>query len=427
MDNNAALPAPPRTSDTSSQPVSPASAVSPLDGQTHHSGSEKRDEDTKIRTTETSTFLSDSEGGAHVRHAFEPVPCRSTAWNSFWGDAVLDVLQVLLVIPFVCLGIVVLTQNGKTTAEVKWIHHITAAIAYGPTIFPILFSLIIGRLMKVVQSWKLERRATLETIEQLHGSRTVTSAVITQLKLQSFNLLAVAIILLWTLSPIGSQAALRVAAIVPVFNNVGFVLSYLDVRSPFSSWDAGTSNSLTVGLFTSSILMSQSDEAWDGWGNMRVPMVEGLEGSTPSLDWISTEGRNVSYASLIGIPTMINSTLEDTRGTTNVSFSLDTSYWWLDCSTQQVTDDSFLFPDTSITGMVNHTFRDQTSRMAWINDFRAVDTDPAAPKTLPLNDTQASKVHAEFKWEPRRIDLIVNNTRKMGSRFAASCNLTSTF
>lgn len=130
MDNSAALPAPRRISDTSSQPVSPASAASPLDGQTHHSDSEKQDGDTKIRTTETSIFLNDGEGGGHLPHAFEPVPCRSTAWNSFWGDAVLDVLQVLLVIPFVCLGIVVLTQNGKTTAEVKWIHHITAAISY---------------------------------------------------------------------------------------------------------------------------------------------------------------------------------------------------------------------------------------------------------------------------------------------------------
>ncbi|KAL8376875.1 hypothetical protein RB595_007823 [Gaeumannomyces hyphopodioides] len=437
MDNNAPLPALRRKSDTDSQLTSPASAASPLYDQVPRGHSEKQDEGAKISSTEGSTFLDGSDHGGHAQHAFEPVPCRNTSCKKFWGDAVLDVLQLLLVIPFVCLGIIVLAQDGKTTAEVKWIHHITAAISYGPTIFPILFSLIIGRLMKAALRWRLERRTTVETIEQLHGSRTVTSAIITQVKLQSFNLLAIGIILLWALSPVGSQAALRIAAIVPVVNNVGFNLTYLDVRNQFDSRLAGVSRSLTTGLFTTSILMSQSEEGWDAWGNTKIPMIESLEGSTPSLEWISTEGRNVSYASLIGIPAMINSTLAAAEGTTDVSFSLDTSYWWLNCSTQQVTNDSWVFPDPELASesmrsqLASHgfkNFKDGSTRMAWglPYDRVAASTDPNDITWLPINDTTAESMPL-FDWKPRRLDLIANNTLKIGSRFAARCNMTTTF
>ncbi|KAL8289155.1 hypothetical protein RB597_000981 [Gaeumannomyces tritici] len=434
MGNNAPLPAPRRKSDTGSQPISPAPTVSPLHSQTPMGHPEKQDEGIKISSTEASVFLDGSDHGGHAQHAFEPVPCRGASNKKFWDDAVLDILQVLLVIPFFCLGIIVLVQDGKTTTEVKWIHHITAAISYGPTVFPILFSLIIGRLMKAALRWRLERRATVETIEQLHGSRTVTSAIITQIKLQSFNLLAIGIVLLWALSPVGSQAALRIAAIVPVVKNVGFNLTYLDVRNQFDPFDVGTSRSLATGLFTSSILVSQSDEGWDAWGNMKVPMIESLEGDTPSLNWISTEGRNVSYASLIGIPAMINSTFEAAEGI-DVAFSLDTSYWWMNCSTQIITNDSWVFPDhdlaraeDGINSLVAYDFKDQSTRMARESVYsrRGASTDPKDIAWLPINDTTA-KIMDYFDWRPRRLDLIANNTRKAGSRFVAKCNMTTTF
>ncbi|KAL8337188.1 hypothetical protein RB601_008620 [Gaeumannomyces tritici] len=410
------------TSNHNLGPVSTVSVASPPHSSSHQGHSSQRDKINKTSISETSAFLGDGDDGGHSQQVFDPVSCRSTTSAGFWGDLSLDILQILLVIPFIVLGIIVLVENGKTTTEVGWLPHIITAATYGPTIFPLLFASVVGRFMKAAEYWKLERRSTIETIEQLHGSRTVISAFITQFQLQSFNLLGFGIVLIWALSPVGSQAALRVGAIVPVVNNIGLDLSYLDVRSTYNPNDSDYSKLLAGTLFTTSILMparAQSEDAWDVWGNARIPMVESLDGSTSDMGWISTEGRNVSYASLIGIPMLVNSTLEAAEGV-NVSFSFDTSYWWLNCSTQQVTNTSWAFPDS----LPNSTFGDGTTRMAWTSNFRVIGSNP---EVLPLNDTEAAKVWGGFPWEPRRVHLLANNTRGIGTRFAASCNLTTTF
>ena len=77
------------------------------------------------------------------------------------------------------------------------------------TIFPILFAAIMGRLMYQIARWKLEKGATMGTLEQLMGSRTIGSTVLTQIQLRTFNVLAVLLVLVWAFSPLGGQSLLR--------------------------------------------------------------------------------------------------------------------------------------------------------------------------------------------------------------------------
>lgn len=73
-----------------------------------------------------------------------------------------------------------------------------------------MFAAILGRLVTKVAAWKLERGATLGILEQLMGSRTVVSTVVTQYKLRAFNIIGICLALLWLVSPLGGQSVLRI-------------------------------------------------------------------------------------------------------------------------------------------------------------------------------------------------------------------------
>ncbi|EON61763.1 hypothetical protein W97_00979 [Coniosporium apollinis CBS 100218] len=63
----------------------------------------------------------------------------------------------------------------------------------------------------------------------------------------------------------------------------------------------------------------------DTWGNVKIPMMESLNTSSTSDGWHAVDANSSVYSSLIGIPV---SAVADRANTT---FSLETSYWALDC------------------------------------------------------------------------------------------------
>src|SRR5690349_5066834 len=81
------------------------------------------------------------------------------------------------------------------------------------TIFPLLFSVVVGRAAIKLATWKLERGTTLGLLESLIGSRTVGGTILTQIRLWPLTFLGLGLILIWLMSPMGSQAALRMLVI----------------------------------------------------------------------------------------------------------------------------------------------------------------------------------------------------------------------
>ena len=100
--------------------------------------------------------------------------------------------------------------------------------------FPILYALTAGRLTKAIAAWKIERGADIATFEGLLGSRTIGSALIAASQMKSINLLGLALILLWSLSPLGGQASLKTPSLPSSPTATPLNFSYIDYNTTYN-------------------------------------------------------------------------------------------------------------------------------------------------------------------------------------------------
>ncbi|KYG13767.1 hypothetical protein FVEG_14008 [Fusarium verticillioides 7600] len=229
-----------------------------------------------------------------------------------------------------------MASNGQLLTEGSRAQYLLDITFYGPTLFPILFAAIVGRALKALATWELQKGSTIGKylfvghIETLSGSTTLIGAIVTQIQLRNLNLVAISLILLWALSPVGGQASLRLLRPGTRTTKTSHQVYALD---PESSWEAGSSNHypmLTHTIFTSSLITSKMlyNKPQDSWGNLRIPMVEAFD-NYQNHEWvkISDDVTNVTFSSLIGIPVNPGLPSEPTF------LTLNTSYMYLDCPT----------------------------------------------------------------------------------------------
>jgi hypothetical protein len=110
------------------------------------------------------------------------------------------------------------------------------------TVFPIAFAAVVGRMVTKLAAWKLERGSKVRSLEQLIGSRTVFSTVTTRVSLRSLNVLGSALALLWALSPLGGQSALRVidTGFKTLHSNSSVLYFDTGAKSDFAEWFDGS-------------------------------------------------------------------------------------------------------------------------------------------------------------------------------------------
>ena len=186
--------------------------------------------------------------------------------------------------------------------------------------------------------WNLEKGATLNLLEQLIGSRTVGSTLVTQISLGRFNFLGVALLILWSLSPLGSQSALRMlrTRLEPIHANSSVLYYTTDAPSVFrsaelrnsrSDIDSYRSTQAYIQTMYSALLLappSAKSNAMDLWGNVKIPKLE-VDGDDKGWKNVSSwNSEPDSYSSLVGLPVT-----NVTQG--NTTFSLESSYIDLDC------------------------------------------------------------------------------------------------
>ncbi|KAK8007425.1 hypothetical protein PG989_001415 [Apiospora arundinis] len=170
-------------------------------------------------------------------------------------------------------------------------------------------------------------------VEQLVGSHTLVGAFITQFQPRSFGLAGLGIIVIWALSPIGSQAALRIAAVTPSTVDTVERLTFINSQQRYhrGEWAnrANYDAQLVSSIFSTSLLSvtALQGQTLDVWGNLRVPMVESLAGYEDH-EWkdLPSNRSDIIFASLIGVPFGPKHFI---RG--HSCFTLDTSYMNLDC------------------------------------------------------------------------------------------------
>lgn len=141
------------------------------------------------------------------------------------------------------------------------------------------------------------------------------STVTTQVGLRSLNVLGSALALLWALSPLGGQSALRVidTGFKTLQSNSSVLYFDTGAQSDFAEWFDGstggadavsTALALLNSMYTASLLSSSEVKAsaMDLWGNVKIPYLSSYQ-SQPASEWTDVPPwPRVQYSSLIGVP-----------------------------------------------------------------------------------------------------------------------------
>ncbi|KAK1999887.1 hypothetical protein LX36DRAFT_573315 [Colletotrichum falcatum] len=244
-----------------------------------------------------------------------------------------DIIAAALPLAFIVLVIWLWCLDGfdVTTALFDtW----DSAVKTLATVFPILFALVVGRLMSEASRYKLERGASVGSLEQLMGSRTVGATVLTLCNFRSFNVLGVSLLLTWALSPLGSQGFLRMMTTQYELKNTSTAITYFDnsaqvvpdgVDSKTQTYSFSKPGRLrsSASLYAALVLSPQEvkSDSMDLWGNLKIPML-----SHTGSDWMDvTQSSAVEYSSLAGIP------LSGLLKGGNATFPMESSYVNLEC------------------------------------------------------------------------------------------------
>ncbi|RSL61730.1 hypothetical protein CEP54_006127 [Fusarium duplospermum] len=295
---------------------------------------------------------------------------------------------------------------------------------YGPTVFPVLFAAIVGAALKTFATWRLQNGTRIGLIEQLVGSHTVAEAFFTQYRLKAVNIIAIAILLLWCLSPLGGQAALRAISTNQVFLNSTGNLTVMDTFSEFRVSDTaaliGSAMRMLVPPAIASMLAARvlQGRNQDLWGNIRVPLIERLTENTSDTGWIDVSNiTELDYSSLVGVPVLSL----PTHG--NHTFTFSASYVNPECTTIKVNP--------------NYNFNTE------LPDFNSSDGSNCAWTTIQPEDTYTLRVSLSQPcengtWElydkyhkgkdrPARVFLWESRTFTAKGHSYAECHLYTTY
>ncbi|KAJ4218912.1 hypothetical protein NW759_008065 [Fusarium solani] len=224
-------------------------------------------------------------------------------------DSLLDLILATAALLFVLFGGMIYMNHGTPATPGSTGRLLLDLAKYGPTVFPVLFAAIVGAALKTFATWRLQNGTRIGLIEQLVGSHTVAEAVFTQARLKAFNILAIAILLLWCLSPLGSQAALRAISANHAFRNSTGNLTVLETFNRFRFMqnpnDLLDAERMLVPPAIASILSARllQSRNQDIWGNIRLPLIERLTDSASNTSWIDVSNvTELDYSSLVGVP-----------------------------------------------------------------------------------------------------------------------------
>ena len=271
--------------------------------------------------------------------------------------------------------------------------------------------------MRSLATWRVQKGTTFGLVEQLLGSSSLSGAFITQIKLHAYNVLGLAIVLLWCLSPLGGQASLRVATIVSTpFINLS-TLTALDIFSPYQYGGAdnyGEALTVVVAPFTAALMSTSlvQDRNQDMWGNIRLPVIERIVADDTNTSWSSIpDPTNVALSSLVGVP------LAGLPDSGNTTFTLFSSYLSVACDTLEP------LQGTSLTNYTNSSAPAPggTTDCTWVASFYETLQVAASVSCDPnLELGNGSRDARRLVWESRVLGDSGNITH-------AECELSTTY
>jgi hypothetical protein len=174
---------------------------------------------------------------------------------------------------------------------------------------------------------------TTQYVEQLSGSKSVFSTLVTPLRLQLIDLCGVLLVLLWLLSPLGSQASLRLLSTRPSAILSTGKVGFTNFTTSGTTLDIAVDtyiNSIPVdGLYISalgsSLAIKQGPQ--DPFGNVKIPTYESLVGDPGETGFVPVpNSTNTDWISLLGVPM---TGLDQNK---RVNTSISSRYYYINCS-----------------------------------------------------------------------------------------------
>ncbi|KAF2152213.1 hypothetical protein K461DRAFT_312969 [Myriangium duriaei CBS 260.36] len=245
-------------------------------------------------------------------------------------------IMILFSLVFLGLGIATaasnnhLIPNGRDTLQ--------QAVKVAISLWPIVFAAIIAQTLKAYGAWKVERGIRLVTLEQLNSSHSVGAAIKQPFLLRQFNVATVGLLVIWLLSPLASQALVRMVKTKSVNLNHHGPVEYLRLQKyPYDNtvFDYGTDIATSTDMnlintiYTSLLIANQNSRTIDSWGNPKIRIAN---------------TSNVVYSSLLGVPVAPAENLEESSlykdnsndkigsAAPGWTFNMITSYFVLNCT-----------------------------------------------------------------------------------------------
>lgn len=194
--------------------------------------------------------------------------------------------------------------------------------------------------------------------------------------LRSFNFLTIMLLLLWALSPLGGQSALRLVHETnsTLLSNRNVFYADLDAPSQFPEtqyWNEDAFNGANA-VLTTSLMTADNFEnsAVDTWNHPKIPRLEALEQAEEQMgttrDWYAVvPATNYTYASLTGI----NIIHLAERGTTNFTVPYEYMYFGCDFSTHS----NITRENNSFTGYSERFAPDERALVTYLNGLNDAD------------------------------------------------------
>lgn len=116
--------------------------------------------------------------------------------------------QLITYAPCTVLAILIIIMDGESTKS-NW-SMMVDPIKISVTVWPIVFAAVTAQAFKTWATYRVERGIKLMELEQLVGSNSFGAVMKQPFFLRRLDVLTLLIFLVWSLSPVGSQALLRI-------------------------------------------------------------------------------------------------------------------------------------------------------------------------------------------------------------------------
>lgn len=257
----------------------------------------------------------------------------SVATIVFTGDLLLTFAPCL----FIVLAVEAVLAD-KSSPE--WAKAVKEAAKVSPSIFPVVFAAIVGRLMKSLALWYAERGASLGLLEQMTGSQNLAATLERFIFIPGVSVWSYFIVLLWLLSPIGGQSSMRVNVISQVLTSNETTVHYFNttgdgISSAFAGTGISSMKETTLnGVLHSGMLSLKRSKQHDMWGNIKIPFLEytsSFAGGVQEQGWynFSQDTYKAQYSAMTGV------VVSGLRNGLDTAFKMQSSYFNVTCDEQR--------------------------------------------------------------------------------------------